>query len=103
MRRRVNRKVLVGLLLGVILLAGGAYGLYVWQSRRTVERLLEEAAQAEENGQFADAAGLLASYLGYRPRDNDQRARMGLLLEQAGTPTTKAQAVGVFGKVLRID
>src|SRR4051794_12021431 len=103
MKRRVNWKLLIGLFLGACLLAGGAYGLYVWKARRTAATLLEESRRAEEEGKYEEAAGRLANYLAYVPRDNEQRARMGLLLEQAGTPVTKAQAIGVFARVLRSE
>src|SRR5207248_681007 len=74
---------------------------YVLRVRHTAATLLEQAGRAEDEGHFEDAAGLLANYLAYRPRDNEQRVRMGDLLEKAATPKTRAQAIGVFAKVLR--
>src|SRR5437764_6966159 len=103
MKRRVNWKLLLGLALGVCVLAGAAYGLYLWKSGRTASTLLEQAQRAEQEGKYEEAASNLANYLAYVPRDNEQRIRMGRLLEQAGTPVSKRQAVTVFAKVLRSE
>src|SRR5438046_2848996 len=103
MKRKLNRKVLLAVVVGLCLLAGGAYTFYVLKVRRTAAMLLDQAGRAEDEGRFEDAAGLLANYLAYRPRDNEQRLRMGQLFEKAGTPQTKAQALAVYARVLRFE
>src|SRR5436190_5700044 len=103
MTRKIRWKLLLGLVLIVLLLGGGGYGFVVWKNKRTASTLLEQAQRAEDEERYADAAGLLANYLAYRPKDNEQRTRMGLLLEQAGTLESKAQAISVFARVLRSD
>src|SRR5437868_13600662 len=103
MRRRVKWKLLIGLALGVCVLAGAAYGLYAWKSSHTAGTLLEQAQRAEQEGKYEAAASSLANYLAYVPKDNEQRIRMGRLLEQAGTPVSKRQAVGVYAKALRVE
>src|SRR5262245_1476478 len=103
MKRKLNRKVLLILVLGLCLLGGGGYTYYVLKVRRTAAMFLDQARRAEDEGRFEDAAGLLANYLAYRPKDNEQRLRMGELLEKAGSPKTKSQALGVYARVLRLE
>jgi hypothetical protein len=49
-RYRVNYGLLVGLVLGVIVFAGGAYALYRYQDSAKADRYLRRAEEAEQSG-----------------------------------------------------
>lgn len=103
MKRRLNWKVLTILAAVLLLLGGGGYGVYLWKNSRTAEGLLDQSRQAEEAGRYLEAAELLGNYLAYRPKDQDERARMGMLLEKAGTTAARLQAIEVYARVLRVE
>lgn len=89
-RYRVNLPLLIGLVVGTIVLAGGSYGLYYFQKERNANRLLvrEEAARAE--GDLQESVNLLITYLKVRPRDQEAMARLSeTLADIAEDPTSE--------------
>ena len=92
--RRLNLKFAAILLVSLILLGAGLFGLHRLQVRRTASRLFEQAKQAEataaellSKAKQADAAkqtkralDLLNRYLRYRPDDVEALTRYALLL-----------------------
>ena len=74
------------------------------QLDRNADRLLEQAARAEEQGDLDEAVKFLGQYVGFRPKDADALARFGLLVEKtARTPRQWFQAFQTLERVLRLD
>ncbi len=67
-RYRVNVGLLVGLVLGVIVFAGGDYGLYKYQDTAKADRYLTRAEEAEKSGDFRDAWMQLFRYTPHQER-----------------------------------
>ncbi len=104
MTRRLNGRVLLYLLGGVILVAGGVYVLHGVQVQRSAVGLLQQADRAEKEGRLDQVETYLSRYLLYKPGDTDTLARYGLLLEKMATSdVARAQTVSVYEKVLRRD
>lgn len=90
--------------LTLLVLGAGAYWLHKFQMQRNAAGLLERADQAERDGDKAEAARLLARYLGIRPHDTAVMTRHALLL--ADTATTfqqQRQAYLAMQAALRSD
>src|SRR5262249_35569730 len=79
MTRRLNRKALLLLLAGLLLVVGGVHFLHSAQVRRNARALLEQAKKFEEEERYEDAALYLQLYLRRVPSDADARARNALL------------------------
>src|SRR6266700_1328405 len=79
MRLRLNRKVLLLLLVGTLLLGGGIHLLHGFQVRRNTPALLAQAEKLEEDNKLEDATFLLRLYLRRAPADADARVRYALL------------------------
>jgi tetratricopeptide (TPR) repeat protein len=104
MRRRLNTKLFICLLIALVAMGTGVHFLHAYQVRRSAGDLLDEAAIAEEEGRNADAAKLLNHYLGYVPDDVDALARYGLVLDKLPpTQNIRLRAFLVFDQVLRLD
>jgi tetratricopeptide (TPR) repeat protein len=103
MRRKVNWQVLGCLLLGVVLLGGGAAGLYFWQGSRTAADLLARSRLAEDAGRLDEAADALGKYFFYRPRDIEQLTRYARVQDRIGTPSARDWALLALEKVLRAE
>lgn len=74
-RYRVNYGLLIGLVVGVIALGGGAFGLYKFQQSRNAGRFIEEANKAEEENDLRGVRDNLARYLRLRRDDMDNYER----------------------------
>src|SRR5262249_44015218 len=104
MRRRLNTKLFVCLLLALLVMAVGVHFLHAYQVRRGASGLLDQAAKAEEEERYADAAKFLNHYLGYVPEDTDALARYGFALDKLPpVPTMRLKALLVFDQVLRLE
>lgn len=90
--KRVNVKLLLGLLATVALIAGGVFGLHQFQVARNAGGLAKLARQRLNEGNVEEALGLFARYLGMRPEDADvQREYAEIVLDQTkGSKTTQA-------------
>ncbi|MEQ8847381.1 tetratricopeptide repeat protein [Botrimarina sp.] len=90
MQYRVNVPLLVGLVVGTLVLIGGAYGLYHFQKSRNADRLLTAAAEAREEGDLDKSAGHLYNYLQLRPGDESAMVSMSqTLLDIAEEPRSE--------------
>jgi tetratricopeptide (TPR) repeat protein len=85
MKRRINRRFLVGLLVLLAVLAVGIHFLHAFQSKRNAQTLLRRADYAEKKGKSGEVLTCLRHYLAIEPDKADVRARYGFALEkQAG-------------------
>jgi tetratricopeptide (TPR) repeat protein len=104
MRRTLNLKLFVSLLLAILVMAVGVHFLHAYQVRRSASGLLDQAAKAEEEERYADAAKLLSHYLGYVPEDTDALARYGFALDKLPpAPVVRLRTLLVFDQVLRLE
>src|SRR5947209_6941770 len=69
MRRRLNLKLLVVLLIAASLLGGGVHLVHGFQEQRNVGALLKRADLAERKGDVGGAEKYLGRYLAFRPDD----------------------------------
>ncbi len=104
MNRTVNLKA-VAILAAIATTSGVAvHFAHGYQVKRFGRDVIEQAAQAERDGQPADAAKCLEQYLGFVPDDIDTQARYALALKQsAKTRGQELRAFFVLEKVLRKD
>lgn len=104
MNRKLNVKLLVGLLATLVLLTGGTYLAHGYQVKRQTSTLLRQADRAEEQGDLDTAASCLNRYLGYVPSDTDALARHAQLVEKrAQTPRERLRAFLLLEQVVRRD
>ncbi len=75
-RYRVNYGLLVGLVLGVIVFAGGAYALYKYQDSAKADRYLRRAEEAEQSGDIREAWMQLFRYTRYNKEDLAAREKL---------------------------
>lgn len=84
---RINFKLLLVLLAGLFVTAGGFYLLRRFQLSRNAGSKLELARKRLDEGKVADATGLFAQYVALRPRDHEAYAEYSkLLLSRAMAP-----------------
>jgi len=104
MRRRLNVKVLIGLIAIVVVLGLGSYTLHGFQTQRTADTLLTRAEDAEAEGDFDEAEKLLSRYLGYKPTDVEGLVKLGTLVaDQAETEPGRDRAIGILERALFRD
>ncbi len=99
--KRVNFKLLFGLLVGVLMLAGGVAGLHRFQVDRNAGGLAKLARQKLKEGKVQESVGLFNRYLGMRPDDVEvQREYAELVLEQTqGTRVSQAELQRAFNSL----
>lgn len=102
--RKINMKVLVGLIAGTVVCAGLVFAIHFFQSRRIADALLWQARRAEEADQLAKVVRYLSRYLEFRPGDIEEKAHLGrtLVSEQlAGGIRHKVRGLDLLETVLR--
>ena len=108
-RYRVNYRLLAGLVIGSVLLAGGSTLLWMFQINRNASKLLARADAAEESGDLQEAFDSLYQYSRLRQDELDARRRLSTVaaeLAQKNLPGTKewSDAYGVLAdSVIRTD
>ena len=101
MQRRINVKVLIGLVVGTALLGGGVFLLHRFQVDRNAGLLLDQAKKAESNHDLEKTRVYLVRYLSYRPNDLESLAWYGgVLQKQATTDEQRDQALKVYQRVV---
>jgi len=104
MERRLNLKLLSGLVVAGL---GGGAAVHAWhghQVRRTAGALLEQAVADEGAGREVAAVEALRHYLSLRPEDVDALVRLVLILERsAASPADREKVLVAFEQVLRRD
>jgi tetratricopeptide (TPR) repeat protein len=103
-RKKLNGKLLLGLILGTIVLGVGVHTLHGVQVKRNARGLLYRAEQAERDGQLSKAEDYLERYMIYRPGDIDGVVKYaGVLEKQAKTDKDRARLIPVFEKGIGLD
>jgi tetratricopeptide (TPR) repeat protein len=78
--RRLNVRLLLCVLGGVVLLSGAVFAVHQLQAGSISDGLLWQARQAEKEGRLSQAARYLGRYLEFVPNDLDSRAHYGKLI-----------------------
>jgi tetratricopeptide (TPR) repeat protein len=103
---KINTKLLLWLAGTALLLSGGLYYLHRIQSGRIAAALLWQADRAEKKGDLQRATRYLRRYLEFAPHDNEQHARLALLLASprlTSTPQVRETALFVLEQVVARD
>jgi tetratricopeptide (TPR) repeat protein len=101
--RKLNAKLLLGLLLGSLLGTGAVFAIHHFQYGRIAESLLWQARHAEEQGKVRQQARYLQHYLEFNRHDLDAKARLAVLWagdEFADSPRERVKAVRLLDDVL---
>lgn len=104
--RKINGKLLVGLLVGTALLAGALTAAHFIQYQRIAQALLWQARRAEEQGQVERMTRYLSRYLEFNPRDDVEKAHLGSLWASdafANAPRLRYRAIRLLDEVLTHD
>ena len=104
--RKINGKLLLGLLLGTLVLTGSVFGVHHFQYQRIAAALLWQAGRADEQGQAERQAMYLRRYLEFNPQDDaakEKLARTWAREEFEGRPKVRARAVRLLDEVLNRD
>ncbi len=78
-----NIRLLVKSLVILVVVAGGWYGLYLWQSSRLSSGLLQRAEAAEEAGDFKQQMVWLNRYLQAEPGDVSAFIKLGIAADES--------------------
>jgi len=101
--RRINTKLLLGLLLGSLVATGTVFGIHHFQYGRIADSLLWQARRAEEQGQIRRQARYLQRYLEFNPKDREAKAQLAKLWtseEFADSLRERLKAVRLLDDVL---
>jgi Tfp pilus assembly protein PilF len=104
--RKLNVKLLLVLVLGIVTLAVTVGVAHAFQYGRIAEALRFQARRADEQGQPDRVARYLSRYLEFRPRDLEARAELGRTLAGdafAGSHRARARAARLLDEVLTSD
>jgi tetratricopeptide (TPR) repeat protein len=101
--RKINAKLLLGLLIGSLVCTGAVFGVHHFQYRRIADSLLWQARRAEEQGQVKRQAKYLQRYLEFNPKDLAEKAHLAQLWAGdafAGSNRERLKAVNLLDQVL---
>ncbi len=98
MKTIINRRFLIGLIVGSLLFGAAVHGLHAIQINRQSRFLLDEAHRAQGEKQFEVALNRFQQYTKLAPEDMDAQAEFGLLLADRHW---SQQAAITLEKVLR--
>lgn len=104
--RRLNFKLLLGLVIVVVSLGAGVHVLHGLQSTRSATALLHQADFAEKAGDRTKAARYLERYLSYSPGDAVALTRFAKLVlpeDPRSSPVAALSAIKALEKALTVD
>ena len=101
--KRLNLKLLIGLLIACMVIAGTAYGLWMFQMQRNSRNFLVWADEADKKGNVEDALDLYRRYLRYDRHNVAVLNKYAMAMsEDAHRPKSHACADRCRDPVLRI-
>jgi len=95
----IRKSFLIKLLVVVLTLTGGIFGLHHVQARRIPDALMAQADRAADAGRSDAAIHYLKQYLEFRPEDADAQERLAKLLKARSRSTT--DLLFLYEKILR--
>src|SRR6185437_1896987 len=101
--RKINTKLVLGLLIGCIVCTGAVFGVHHFQYGRIADSLRWQARRAEEQGQVKQQAKYLQRYLEFNPKDLEEKAHLAKLWASdtfAGSVRERRKAVNLLDQVL---
>ena len=102
MRRRLNVRLVLILLVSIILFGAGVHTLHGVQVERSAVLLQQRAERAEKAGNLDEAEQYWKRYLGYEPADTEALIQYGQILDQkAESYGEQLQAMFALERVLR--
>ncbi len=103
MKRAINARMLIGLIVGTLATAVGVHYLHEHQVRRSAGLLLDRAEKLAREGKSGEELDLLGRYLAYRPEDTDVLEKYGLKLAGASAPEDRTRSLEILERVLTRD
>src|SRR6185437_3733917 len=101
--RKINTKLVLGLLIGGMVCTGVVFGVHHFQYGRIADSLLWQARRAEEQGQIKRQAKYLQRYLEFNPKDLNEKTHLAKLWASdtfAGSTRQRLKAVNLLDQVL---
>ncbi len=99
-RRHINTKRLLGLIAGVTMFGGAAFGANYLQVRRNADKMLDQARDAREQGNTADAFELYQIYLNFQPTDLTATSEYASILEEDPNPKAKRSLIDLYERMM---
>ena len=104
MRRKLNVKLLVGTVAGLLIVSAAAYALHGYQMKQNAYRLLERGDQAFAAKDYAKAELRYAEYLKFVPHDSETARKYAQVLDfTAADFGDRVQLVLLMEQVLRVQ
>ena len=98
----INKKLLLRLFIGLIVLGGGLFLTHYIQSDRATDALRWQAEYAAENGKLDKAILYMRQYLELRPEDHEAATKLAeLILKKGSGPRQLVGALFLYERVLR--
>src|SRR5947209_2393966 len=82
MRRKLNVKLIGGILAGLLIAAAAVHFLHEWQLKRNAYRLLEHGDRAMHDNEYEKARICYAQYLTFVPQDADTAQKYAQVLDR---------------------
>ncbi len=104
--QRLNLKLIVGLLLGTVLICGGAYAVWAYNVKQKISEIRQKAVAAEEEGNLKEALKFYQQYLNYNSGDVEQLGKVALMAadiaaDPEATPADQKKAYRLLSRSLR--
>ncbi len=102
---RINYKLIIVLVIGLVLLAGSAIGLRKWFRTKTVSGGYADGKRAYEQGDWAEATDKLGKYIAVR-KDDVEILKMYAQAQLNIRPVTQGnvqQAISAYRQITRLD
>jgi predicted Zn-dependent protease len=101
MKRQLNLKAALILLLVLLALGVGGHFLHGYQVQRNAASLLAQSEREQEAGNLVNARNYLEVYLGFRPKDMKALERYGLLVSESPLMVDQQNAFFTLEKVIQ--